>query len=217
MKLIDVRKHNKKVWLFADDVSTIFKKTPANIAKLKSRGKIEGINDPEFNEKGRAPIVYSWDSLVKHFGDPGIKINDIVKKDKKGTEEKLPEQKADFRAVADILGLDGDMRNRLNSLEHFGKGDIEKLVKLEDAIKKTRSNLAQSGKLIDIDTIEGDLSKFFSEFFSMAESLVDSWKVKFKFSDKQAEEMLEDYKKLYSETWQKIKGVVNAQGVATNN
>ena len=130
-------------------------------------------------------------------------------------ENKIVEKSADSKPVAIQKSItesvDDEERILIESViedRNISRADAERIIKIEDAIKRQRDNLLREGQLVEVDKIKKALETHYVALIELWEELIDVWSVKLNLSAERSQEMLTDFKVGLRKQWRNIKSEI---------
>ncbi|MCK5614105.1 helix-turn-helix domain-containing protein [Candidatus Pacearchaeota archaeon] len=86
--------------------------------------------------------------------------------------------------------------------------EAERLIKVEDAIRKQQENLLRENRLLDVETLEYALEVHYSGLMEMWEELIDVWVINGQVKPGRAKEMLDDFQGALKTSWKRMRGKI---------
>lgn len=193
-KLLKV-KENIEIWLSDEEASKLFNKTPATIRQYAKLKKIVSKQFKRGDGRGRPGKLYSYNSLVSMYGEPGDlkKVQSILLNGRLKGKNKPPEIKENIEKliedVPDSTSIDNSTSVEIIKDRKLSKAEAERLYKLEQAIAKQRENLIKDGQLIYVSDIKEDLEEILASVWEELREKIDKWGIDFNFNPSDVKNM----------------------------
>lgn len=104
--------------------------------------------------------------------------------------------------------VDGDQQEEVH--RRLSRNEAERIIKVEDAIKKHRENLLLEGKLLVVEEFVPALQDFLAECFDGQRELIDKMTIEWRLSSSQQARAQKDFNDILRRSFERIEQKINA-------